>query len=248
MPGGRAYSSLQKADAAWRQLCEAPHTPITPPRQVIREVPSLRPLKAGVEDFDVVVLGGTLGIFQAAALALRGVGSALLTGVAWVRLWCSWQLVGSTPAAHELGGMTPPFPSLGLTNCCLDMCTPAYVQMKVAVIERNKVVGREQEWNIGRKEMKVSVLAAASCGCAWTRLWRIEAGRHGHCRWTAQDTKMCSLQVVYTQDVMPDWCIAGLQCRPAGFCRAMFPLLCCSAGVCRARPHHCSRNGAGDCV
>lgn len=101
VPGGRAYSSLQKADAAWHQLCEAPHTPVMPPKQVIREVPSLRPLKAGVQGFDVVVLGGTLGIFQAAALALRGV--------------------------------------------------------QVAVIERNKVVGREQEWNIGRKEMKVFV-------------------------------------------------------------------------------------------
>ena len=66
MPGGRAYSSLQKADAAWHQLCEAPHTPVMPPKQVIREVPSLRPLKAGVQGFDVVVLGGTLGIFQAA--------------------------------------------------------------------------------------------------------------------------------------------------------------------------------------
>lgn len=91
MPGGRAYSSLQKADAAWHQLCEAPHTPVMPPKQVIREVPSLRPLKAGVQGFDVVVLGGTLGIFQAAALALRGVGSAVLIDVAWVRLWCSWQ-------------------------------------------------------------------------------------------------------------------------------------------------------------
>ena len=94
MPGGRAYSNLQKADAAWHQLCEAPHTPATAPKQVIREVPLRRPLEAGVQDFDVVVLGGTLGIFLAAALALRGVGSAMLTGVAWVRLWRSRQVVG----------------------------------------------------------------------------------------------------------------------------------------------------------
>ena len=106
MPGGRAYSSLQKADAAWRQLCEAPHAPSMPPKQVIREVISLRPLKAGVQDFDVVVLGGTLGIFQAAALALRGVSSAVPTAFAWVRLWCSWQIVGSTPAALPLSSVT----------------------------------------------------------------------------------------------------------------------------------------------
>ena len=84
------------------------------------------------------------------------------------------------------------------------MCTPACVQVQVAVVERNKLFGREQEWNIGRKEMKVSVLAAAGCGCTQIRLWRTEAGRLGRCRWTAQDTSMCSLQVVYLQKVMPD--------------------------------------------
>ena len=87
-------------------------------------------------------------------------------------------------------------PSLDLMHCCLDPCTPACIQVRVAVIERNKVVGREQEWNIGRKEMKVSALTAAGCGCAWTRLWMTEAGRRARCRWTAQDTKMCSLQAI----------------------------------------------------
>ena len=76
------------------------------------------------------------------------------------------------------------------------MCTPACVQVQVAVVERNKLVGREQEWNIGRKEMKVSALAAAGYGCTYTILWRTEVSRHGRCRWTALDMKMCSLQVI----------------------------------------------------
>ena len=55
-----------------------------------------------LQEFDVLVLGGTLGIFLAAALALRG--------------------------------------------------------KRVAVIERNQLRGRDQEWNISRADMKVDIL------------------------------------------------------------------------------------------
>ena len=66
---------------------------------MIREVSTALPDAVGVQLFDAVVLGGTLGIFLATALQLRG--------------------------------------------------------RKVAVIERNQLVGRDQEWNISRSDMQV---------------------------------------------------------------------------------------------
>lgn len=70
VPGGRSYSGLKAADRAWHALC---HGSSAPPTQVITEVP--RPVASGPENldqYDVVVLGGTLGIFMATALLLRG--------------------------------------------------------------------------------------------------------------------------------------------------------------------------------
>lgn len=84
------------ADAFWRRLCD---DPAEPPPEVIQEVQRPLPASTGASTFDVVVLGGTLGIFLACALQLRG--------------------------------------------------------LSVAVVERNALVGRDQEWNISRADMQV---------------------------------------------------------------------------------------------
>ena len=54
VPGGRAMENLDKADKAWRQLCDAERMPF---QEVITEtkVPLPQPC---LQDFDVVVLGG----------------------------------------------------------------------------------------------------------------------------------------------------------------------------------------------
>lgn len=89
--------NLAAADQFWHRLCNS--TP-TEPRIVIREHDGQIPSGDSIEKFDVVVLGGTLGIFLATALQLKGI--------------------------------------------------------KVAVMERNRLVGREQEWNISKADMQVS--------------------------------------------------------------------------------------------
>ncbi|KAK9844003.1 hypothetical protein WJX81_001672 [Elliptochloris bilobata] len=87
---------LRRADKAWLELCNGPQRE---PPKVIHETSAPLPLCAKV--YDAVILGGTLGIFHGAALALRG--------------------------------------------------------RRVAVVERGKLQGREQEWNISRSDMKVFV-------------------------------------------------------------------------------------------
>lgn len=54
MPGGRALDNLEKADKAWRQLCDADRMPF---REVIAETQTpLTP--SDFQAFDVVILGG----------------------------------------------------------------------------------------------------------------------------------------------------------------------------------------------
>jgi 2-polyprenyl-6-methoxyphenol hydroxylase-like FAD-dependent oxidoreductase len=92
--GASTYSSLVNLDKAWDVLKNGGWA--TTPKQIIFEH-SEQTAQLATEHFDVIVCGGTLGIFYAAAL----------------------QSIG----------------------------------YKVAVVERNKIAGREQEWNISRKEL-----------------------------------------------------------------------------------------------
>lgn len=74
--GSTTYEALLRADAAWRAIRLARPGDAGPPPRFVTEAPSRRLLAAdgtdGALDFDVVVCGGTLGIFVAAALAQRG--------------------------------------------------------------------------------------------------------------------------------------------------------------------------------
>ncbi len=97
MPGGRALENLKAADRFWANLCNSISEQ---PEEVLSQHSGALPPSARALNYDVVVLGGTLGIFLATALQLRG-----------------W---------------------------------------KVAVVERNTLMGREQEWNISRADMQVS--------------------------------------------------------------------------------------------
>ena len=96
VPGGTAAASLLAADRFWSNLCNSEPSL---PREVIREVQQPLPVAPAAATFDVVVLGGTLGIFLACALQLKG--------------------------------------------------------KSVVVVERNALLGRDQEWNISRADMQV---------------------------------------------------------------------------------------------
>lgn len=97
VPGGRALQNLEAADRFWADLCNSTSQQ---PAEVLTQHDKPLPHNKSAACYDIVVLGGTLGIFLATALQLRG--------------------------------------------------------RKVAVVERNKLVGREQEWNISRADMKVA--------------------------------------------------------------------------------------------
>ncbi|GLC38248.1 hypothetical protein PLESTB_000941300 [Pleodorina starrii] len=72
--GGRTtYAAFQAAEQQWARIREGP--PTGPAPRFVTESP--QPLAAAPE-FDVVVCGGTLGIFSAAALARRGLRVAVL--------------------------------------------------------------------------------------------------------------------------------------------------------------------------
>ncbi|KAL6862435.1 hypothetical protein ACP4OV_016776 [Aristida adscensionis] len=96
--GAYSYSALKRLDQIWASICE---------EQVDSKVPEVvarvqGPLidydrSAGSEIFDVLVCGGTLGIFIATALSSKG--------------------------------------------------------LRVGIVERNIIKGREQEWNISKKEL-----------------------------------------------------------------------------------------------
>lgn len=103
VPGGRSYANLQAADKAWHDLCHN-RSGVLPPRQVIQEMRTPLPDSPSLVRYDIVVLGGTLGIFLATALLMRG---------------------------HS-----------------------------VLVLERNRLQGRDQDWNISRTELQVPSRAA----------------------------------------------------------------------------------------
>jgi len=68
VPGGKAAANLDAADRFWTSLC---NSQTSQPRQVITEL-ATPTLETTLDQYDVVVLGGTLGIFLATALQLRG--------------------------------------------------------------------------------------------------------------------------------------------------------------------------------
>ncbi|KAL8142740.1 hypothetical protein V2J09_015772 [Rumex salicifolius] len=96
--GSYSYSSLKRLDQLWSKICSA-QSVVETPKQVVSTAPASFS-KSGSDQnikFDVVVCGGTLGIFIATALLAKG--------------------------------------------------------LRVRVVERNILRGREQEWNISRKEL-----------------------------------------------------------------------------------------------
>ncbi|XP_011047214.1 PREDICTED: uncharacterized protein LOC105141639 isoform X2 [Populus euphratica] len=98
--GAYSYNALKRLDHIWSSICSTV-TVSQQPQQVVSSIPGVSShsdLTGKVVDkFDVVVCGGTLGIFIATALSVKG--------------------------------------------------------LKVGVVERNILKGREQEWNISRKEL-----------------------------------------------------------------------------------------------
>ncbi|XP_027172912.1 uncharacterized protein LOC113772501 [Coffea eugenioides] len=98
--GAYSYNALKRLDQLWSTICSA-SSAVQEPQQVVSNVAGLfsnSELAERFEDkFDVVVCGGTLGIFIATALSSKG--------------------------------------------------------LRVGVVERNVLKGREQEWNISRKEL-----------------------------------------------------------------------------------------------
>ncbi|KAL2557170.1 Lycopene beta/epsilon cyclase protein [Forsythia ovata] len=108
--GAYSYNALKRLDQLWSSICSA-STYVPEPQQVVSKVPSsLHDSKQSekcVDTFDIVVCGGTLGIFIATALSAKG--------------------------------------------------------LRVGIVERAILKGREQEWNISRKELlelvEVGILA-----------------------------------------------------------------------------------------
>ncbi|EYU43126.1 hypothetical protein ABFS82_08G116600 [Erythranthe guttata] len=100
--GSYSYNSLKRLDSLWSTLFS--HSPVVQePQQVVSNIPGIfseseQAAKCGGDDvFDVVVCGGTLGIFIATALSSKG--------------------------------------------------------LRVGIVEKSILKGREQDWNISRKEL-----------------------------------------------------------------------------------------------
>ncbi|XP_065873736.1 uncharacterized protein [Euphorbia lathyris] len=98
--GAYSYDALKRLDQIWSGICSA-QSGSQEPQQIVSSVPFVSSNsdltdKAG-DKFDVVVCGGTLGIFIATALSAKG--------------------------------------------------------LRVCIVERNILKGREQEWNISKKEL-----------------------------------------------------------------------------------------------
>ncbi|XP_062009404.1 uncharacterized protein LOC133725987 isoform X1 [Rosa rugosa] len=98
--GAYSYSALKRLDQVWSRICKA-KTVVEEPKEVVSNFPGLLRnsdlAEKVVDTFDVLICGGTLGIFIATALCAKG--------------------------------------------------------LRVGVVERNVLQGREQEWNISRKEL-----------------------------------------------------------------------------------------------
>ncbi|XP_073142616.1 uncharacterized protein [Henckelia pumila] len=98
--GAYSYNALKRMDNLWSSICSASPVVQEPP-QVVANVPTFfrdsEITEKCTDMFDVVVCGGTLGIFVATALSSRG--------------------------------------------------------LRVGIVEKAALQGREQEWNISRKEL-----------------------------------------------------------------------------------------------
>ncbi|KAG5231999.1 Lycopene cycl domain-containing protein [Salix suchowensis] len=98
--GAYSYNALKRLDHIWSSICSTV-TVSQEPQQVVSSIPGVTSHSdltgKEVDKFDVVVCGGTLGIFIATALSAKG--------------------------------------------------------LQVGIVERNILKGREQEWNISRKEL-----------------------------------------------------------------------------------------------
>ncbi|KMZ69016.1 hypothetical protein ZOSMA_223G00130 [Zostera marina] len=100
--GAYSYSALKRLDQLWSTLCDTTSPVKKEPKDVVLSYPGSSSSQefppSGVKcEFEVLVCGGTLGIFLATALASKGV--------------------------------------------------------RVGIVERNLLKGRDQEWNISRKEL-----------------------------------------------------------------------------------------------
>ncbi|KAJ8899364.1 hypothetical protein K2173_018338 [Erythroxylum novogranatense] len=116
--GAYSYDALKRLDGIWSSICSAKKFP-QEPQQVVSSFPGKSShntvmIDKEVAKYDVVVCGGTLGIFVATALRIKG--------------------------------------------------------LQVAIVERNVLKGRDQEWNISRKELlelvEVGVLSEDEIGQA----------------------------------------------------------------------------------
>ncbi|KAJ7964815.1 Lycopene beta/epsilon cyclase [Quillaja saponaria] len=98
--GAYSYNALKRLDQLWSSICSA-ETVAQEPQQIVTSIPGVSSQAdlsdKAVDAYDVLVCGGTLGIFIATALSSKG--------------------------------------------------------LRVAIVERNILKGREQEWNISRKEI-----------------------------------------------------------------------------------------------
>lgn len=98
--GAYSYKALKRMDNLWSSICSASPVVQEPP-QVVTNVPTLfrdsEMAEKCTDMFDIIVCGGTLGIFVATALSSRG--------------------------------------------------------LQVGIVEKAALQGREQEWNVSRKEL-----------------------------------------------------------------------------------------------
>ncbi|XP_030928418.1 uncharacterized protein LOC126695295 isoform X2 [Quercus robur] len=95
--GAYSYNALKRLDQLWSGICSA-QTVVQEPQQIVSSIRGIFDSDdKAVDTFDVLVCGGTLGIFIATALSSKG--------------------------------------------------------LRVGIVERNILKGREQEWNISRKEL-----------------------------------------------------------------------------------------------
>ncbi|KAK6918830.1 hypothetical protein RJ641_017252 [Dillenia turbinata] len=102
--GAYSYNALKRLDQIWSSICSS--QTVEQPKKVVTTIAGLSSqslMDKEVDTFDVLVCGGTLGIFIATALGMKG--------------------------------------------------------LRVGIVERNILKGREQEWNISRKELLELVIA-----------------------------------------------------------------------------------------
>ena len=134
-----AAANLERADTAWQRLCNAERMPY---KEVIRETRQALPRTSLQQNVDVVVLGGAACI-QASFTA--GLSSACTCSVA-VHICCA------THRPSQRFQMLPG--TLGIFLAC----TLAKRGKRVVVVERGRLQGRNQEWNISRQDMQAHLL------------------------------------------------------------------------------------------